>query len=176
MNLKRIFAVIAMGVLSNLAQAQATYRVHETFLGGEKFNGIITFSNNFESILSVSGTLDSVFGQQNVSGYSSGSLTIFTPSRRGMSLTGPDGFPDGYILDFAWDYSSTPNLTLPVFITPGSDASNPFYSNSINGWNFATSSYISAIPEPTEILMLSAGLLFLFGTGKRRAKANTFTK
>lgn len=176
MNLKRIFAVIAMGVLSNLAQAQATYRVHETFIGGEKFNGVITFSNNFEAILSVSGTLDSVFGQQAVSGYSSGSLTVFSPYRRGISLTGPDGFPDGYLLDFAWDYSSSSNLTLPVFITPGSDDSNPFYSNSINGWNFATSSQISAIPEPTTILMLSAGLLFLFGAGTRRDKEHTFIR
>lgn len=175
MNLKRILAAFSLALMANIAIAQNTFRIHESFVGGETFDAIVTFSSNYESILSVSGKLDSAFGLKQVSGVSNDSITIYSPTRRGMSLIGPDGFPDGYLLDLTWDFTNSSNITLPNFLIPGSSEDNPFYSNSINGWNYATDASISAVPEPASVLMLVTGLITIAGIRNRRRRNQVFS-
>lgn len=166
MKIKHFTAAVTLALASQLAAAATQYHVHETFYEGDVFDGLITFSDNFDAIASVQGTLLSPNASPDpkmVDGFIAGTYRTLAPNVMQVGLSGPDGFPGGYLLSLAWDYGSKPSVGLPIFITdsvydPGTDQTYYFYSNSINGINYATSATISAVPEPASYAMLLAGL------------------
>ncbi|MES2159759.1 MAG: PEP-CTERM sorting domain-containing protein [Pseudomonadota bacterium] len=165
MKLKHL-PIALLAAASSLACAQTQYRVHETFLEGNIFDGLITFSQDYQTILAVTGELISPNESplpKAVDGVEGLSYTTLRPFTRQVSLTGPEGYPWGYMLSFSWEYQSSPTLTLPVFVThtfldAGTGITQSYYNNSINGLNYATSTSIMAVPEPATYAMLVAGL------------------
>jgi len=163
-----------MAAAAGGVQAGQQYHVHETFIGGEEFDALITFSSTFDEITAVAGTLINPWTATTsaVDGFWSNSYISYAPGTRGVALTGPDGWPDGYLLDFSWHHSPGPNVSLPVFVTQSwyDDATgwNYWYNNSINGSNYATSVTITAVPEPAEYALLSGGLAVLGYAFRRR--------
>ena len=166
MKIKYFSAAVALSLSSQLASAATHYHVHATFYEGDIFDALITFSDNFDAIASVKGTLLSPNAAPEpkvVDGFLSGTYRSLSPTIMQVGLSGPEGFPAGYLLSLAWNYSSKPGLGLPIFVTdqvydPGTDQTYYYYSNSINGLNYATSATISAVPEPASYAMLAAGL------------------
>lgn len=168
-----------LGLTTAAASAQVKYHVQETFYQGDTFNGVITFASDLRSILSVNGSLISPYESplpKLVNGIDTDSVVELRTQTRQISFTGPDGYPWGYLLSFAWEIDGQNNLTLPIFIThsvydPVTGSTQDFYSNSINGWNYATSATLSPVPEPTQYIMLLGGLGLLLRS--RRNKHTT---
>jgi len=171
---QRILAALLTSAMA-AASAQTAYHVHEEFYEGDVFDGTVTFSSDFSTISSVLGSLFNPYtGTRTVSGINPDSYQTFSPGVKGVALTGDEGFPAGYLLSLAWDYKTAPGLGLPQFVTgsyydPSTGITNYYYSNSINGLNFATVSSISAVPEPATYAMLLGGLGALALLRRRKA-------
>jgi hypothetical protein len=176
MKIKHITAAVVVAAAAGLAQAGQQYHVHEVFLGGDEFDGLITFSAGFDTITAASGTLTNPYtGSQLVDGIWPLSNISYGPTTKGVALSGPDGFPDGYVLDISWNFGTAPVITLPVFVTQSwyddSTGWNYYYNNAINGSNYATSVSITAVPEPAGYAMLAAGLGLLGWARRRKLRA-----
>lgn len=173
--IKQLAALAVMGAFCGLAQAGQQYRVQETFIGGHVFEGILTFSDNFEKVEAVSGVLNNPAGAPLVvNGFWDSSYVTYDPHTKGLALTGPDGWPDGYVLDISWRVGSANALSLPVFVTQSWEddwGTHYFYNNSINGSNYAIAASISAVPEPAEYGLLMAGLGVIGWAVRRRKRA-----
>jgi len=162
--------VVAMATgAMGAASAQTSYKVHEEFSMGGVFDATITFSSDYSTVLAVVGSLTNPFNDPDphaVNGVGSFYQTFpGYPGVKGVSLTGPDGFPAGYMLSLAWGHDAS-GATLPQFMDD-----NNWYANSINGYDPATVLTISAVPEPASYAMLLGGL-GLLGLARRRKRAD----
>ena len=160
------------------ANAQTSYKVHEEFSLGGVFDATITFSSDYSTVLGVNGSLTNPFNDPNPHAVTGVDTDYHTfpgfPGVTGVSLTGPDGFPFGYMLSLAWSHNAS-GATLPQFIyyshDDGGGMQVDWYANSINGNDPATVLRISAVPEPASYAMLLGGL-GLLGVARRRKRAN----
>jgi hypothetical protein len=173
---KHFLVAAMMALATNFACAQKQFRIQETFYEGEVFEAVVTFSTDYTSIISVNGVLSNPLTsapQKYVTGLNEFSYRSLGATIKQVSLTGPDGFPFGYLLSLSWDYGHAPNMSLPIFVTDrvvideSTGQVDYYYSNSINGLNYATSASITAVPEPANYAMLLGGLVLFVGLRRR---------
>lgn len=156
------------------AFADQTQYVDMTFQNGATFVGTINFADDFQSVTGVNGILSGY--QYGVTDYvGSGSDTMswiwypgnnFAPvgTTFGTFLMDGTGYTDyTHWISFTYDYSAAPQLTF-ASVGYGNvvDYQNPAVSTSL------LSGQISAVPEPSSLLLLGSGLAAAAGVLRRK--------
>jgi len=161
---------VALAATAGVAAADQHIHLDETYASGATFSGDLTFTNGFQMLTGVNGTL---------SGASYGTDTIGWTWWQGSGLTAPqddDGNPatsedwlmDGtdtghysHYIGLSW---SAPGGHFQLTLSPDT---NVYYAG-INSSDAVVSASVSAVPESTNATMLVAGLGLLGLMVRRR--------
>lgn len=163
MNFKKLLISLATIGAMSVAHAQHIQRVTETFVSGAVFDGLVTFTSNYDNVVAVDGYLTGGgYGSQHIS-WIWGDLNLSTVPNQTTNflMDGTDKTNYFYFITFTWDYSAAPKL---VFSSLGE-------GNAVRYSDLATGGTITAVPEPETYAMMLAGLGMLGFAARRKRTA-----
>jgi hypothetical protein len=179
---KRLLAIAAAALLLQVSTASANTDVtlHEDFASGAVFNGTLTFSNNYDTLLGATGLLTGgTYGTENIN------WTWWNGNGWPATAIDYDGIPNTYedwlmngappdnwstYIGISW-YFPVGSQGLTLALSPAAS----IYNAGINGspddstvGDPAVRYQVGAIPEPESYAMLLAGLGLLGFAARRR--------
>jgi hypothetical protein len=167
---KTLFAIVGSAALLNFSAASAAIdtTLHLDFASGATFDGVLTFSDTFDALIDVQGTLTGgSYGTSNINwawwvGRGANNVAV---NYDGVSGTYEDwlmdGTPDGGYANFigiSWYFPAAGALTLNL----GADVYHA-------GVNSADRIVAYRVPEPAALALFGLGLLGVGLMRKRRA-------
>lgn len=169
---KILTGLIAVALASAAGIAAAAEHIHlnETYASGATFSGDLTFTDGFNMLTGVNGTLSGgAYGTDNFSWTWWAGHGLTTPQNNdGNGATSEDWLMDGsapdtysHYIGLSW---SAPGGNFQLTLAPDT---NVYYAG-INAFDAAVSATVSSVPESTNVAMLVAGLGLLGVMARRR--------
>lgn len=168
---KLLCVVAATAALLQAGAAKANIIVHleETFASGANFSGNLTFSNGYDYLIGVTGTLTG-------SAYGSEAITWTYLAGVGLGGAGLDA-DDNPATHEDWLINGTPwswNRLIGLSWYPSTNGplvlnlNAPIHNAGVSDTDRAVSYTVSAVPEPATYAMLLAGLSLTGALARRR--------
>lgn len=163
----------ALAAASGVAAADEHIHLDETYASGATFSGDLTFTNGFQTLTAVDGTLSGAsYGTDAIGWTWWAAHGVTTPQDDdGNPATSEDWLMDGSAPDTYGHYIglswSAPGGNFQLTLTPDT---NVYYAgiNAFDAVVSATVSGVSPVPESSDAAMLVAGLGLLSVLARRR--------